>query len=74
MVNKVKSGSDPLFTLFTISLASHPHWEGSRQEQVAQARHLYADKTKSIEEICSALGISRATFYRYLKDAQAEEA
>jgi AcrR family transcriptional regulator len=42
--------------------------------QIAQARHLYADKTRSIEEICSALGISRATFYRYLKDAQAEEA
>jgi AcrR family transcriptional regulator len=36
--------------------------------QIAQARHLYADKTRSLEEICSALGISRATFYRYLHD------
>jgi AcrR family transcriptional regulator len=42
-------------------------------EQVAQARHLYADKTRSIEEICSALGISRATFYRSLRDAQKDE-
>jgi AcrR family transcriptional regulator len=43
-------------------------------EQVSQARHLYADKTKSIQEICSALGISRATFYRYMRDAQEDEA
>ncbi len=42
--------------------------------QVAQARHLYADKTRSIEEICSTLGISRASFYRYLKDTRQEEA
>lgn len=41
-------------------------------DQVAQARHMYADKTRSIEEICSALGISRASFYRYLKDAPEE--
>jgi len=27
-----------------------------------------------IQEICSALGISRASFYRYLKDAGQEEA
>lgn len=32
------------------------------------------DKTRSIEEICSTLGISRASFYRYLKDARQEEA
>jgi DNA invertase Pin-like site-specific DNA recombinase len=37
---------------------------------VAEARRMYADKTKSIEEICSALEVSRATLYRYLKDAQ----
>ncbi len=43
-------------------------------EQVAQAQRLYADKTRSIEEICSTLGISRASFYRYLKDARQEEA
>jgi len=42
--------------------------------QVAEARRLYADKTRSIEEICSTLGISRASFYRYLKDARQEEA
>lgn len=36
--------------------------------QVAQARSMYADKTRSIEEICSELGISRASFYRYIKD------
>lgn len=39
-------------------------------EQVAQAQHWYADKTRSIQEICSALGISRATFYRYVRDAR----
>ncbi len=39
-------------------------------EQVVQARRLYADKTRSIEEICSALGISRATLYRYVRDAR----
>jgi AcrR family transcriptional regulator len=38
--------------------------------QVAEARRMYADKTRSVQEICSALGISRASFYRYLKDAQ----
>jgi AcrR family transcriptional regulator len=39
-------------------------------EQVVQARRLYADKNGSIQEICSALGISRATFYRYVRDAR----
>ncbi|GHO46900.1 TetR family transcriptional regulator [Ktedonospora formicarum] len=43
-------------------------------EQVAQARHLYADKTRSIQEICTVLGISRATFYRYLRETQKDEA
>ncbi len=42
--------------------------------QIAQAQRLYADKARSIEEICSTLGISRASFYRYLKDAREEEA
>jgi AcrR family transcriptional regulator len=41
--------------------------------KVAEARRMYADNTRSIEEICSALGISRASFYRYLKDARQEE-
>jgi AcrR family transcriptional regulator len=40
---------------------------------VAEARRMYADKARSIEEICSALGISRASLYRYLKDARQEE-
>jgi len=38
--------------------------------KVAEARRMYADKTRSIEEVCSALGISRASLYRYIKDAQ----
>ncbi len=42
--------------------------------KVAEARRMYADKTRSIEEICAALGISRASLDRYLKDAQEEEA
>lgn len=41
--------------------------------QVAQARQLYADKTRSIQEICSTLGISRATFYRFLRDERQGE-
>lgn len=40
---------------------------------VTEARRMYADKTRSIEEICSALGISRASFYRYLKEARKEK-
>jgi AcrR family transcriptional regulator len=42
--------------------------------QVAQARHLYTDKNKSIEEICSTLGISRATFYRYMHAGREDDA
>lgn len=38
--------------------------------KVAEVRRMYADKTRSIEEICSALGISRASLYRYIKDDQ----
>jgi AcrR family transcriptional regulator len=41
--------------------------------QVAEAQGMYADKTRSIEEICAALGISRASLYRYLKEDQAED-
>ncbi len=41
--------------------------------QVAQARLLYADKTRSIQEICSVLGVSRATFYRSIREARQEE-
>ncbi|MHB8628840.1 MAG: recombinase family protein [Aggregatilineales bacterium] len=40
--------------------------------KVALARHMFADKRNSIDEICSTLGISRATLYRYLKATQTE--
>lgn len=30
------------------------------------ARVLHADKTHSIDEICTSVGVSRATLYRYL--------
>jgi hypothetical protein len=43
-------------------------------EKVAEVQRMYADKTRSIKEMCSALGISRASFYRYLKDARQVEA
>src|SRR5437588_7311427 len=34
--------------------------------KVAMARALHADKTHSIAEICTSVGVSRATLYRYL--------
>lgn len=37
--------------------------------KVALARSLFADKSHPIEEICTTLGISRATLYRYVKEA-----
>src|SRR2546429_7279602 len=37
--------------------------------KVALARRMYADQSHSISEICAALGISRATLYRYVKEA-----
>lgn len=37
--------------------------------KVALAQYLFADKSNSISEICSTLGISRATLYRYVKGA-----
>ena len=40
--------------------------------QIAEAQRMYADKTRSIDEICSSLGISRASLYRYIKHAQQE--
>jgi DNA invertase Pin-like site-specific DNA recombinase len=33
--------------------------------KVALARQMFADQSHSIPEICAALGISRATLYRY---------
>jgi DNA invertase Pin-like site-specific DNA recombinase len=38
--------------------------------KVALARHLFVEKGHSIQEMCSTLGISRATLYRYLKEAK----
>jgi len=38
--------------------------------KVALARRLFADQSHSIPEICAALGISRATLYRYVKEAE----
>jgi len=39
-------------------------------QQLAMARRLHADKTTTVGEICRALGVSRATLYRYLADAE----
>lgn len=35
--------------------------------KVALARHLYEDPKHSIAEICTMLGISRSTFFRYVR-------
>src|SRR5260370_7530197 len=37
--------------------------------KVSLARRMFADQSHSISEICTALGISRATLYRYAKEA-----
>ncbi len=39
--------------------------------KVALARRMFADQSHSIPEMCAALGISRATLYRYVKEAEA---
>lgn len=41
--------------------------------KVALARRMFADQSHSIPEICAALGISRATLYRYVKEAKTTE-
>ncbi|GAC1366687.1 MAG: recombinase family protein [Ktedonobacteraceae bacterium] len=41
--------------------------------KVALARQMFADQSHSIPEICDALGISRATLYRYVKEAKSPE-
>jgi DNA invertase Pin-like site-specific DNA recombinase len=41
--------------------------------KVALARSLFADKSNSLQEICSTLGISRSTLYRYVKEARPPE-
>lgn len=38
--------------------------------KVALARQMFADQSHSLPDICTALGISRATLYRYVKEAE----
>jgi DNA invertase Pin-like site-specific DNA recombinase len=38
--------------------------------KVTLARQMFADQSHSIPEICAALGISRATLYRYVKEVK----
>jgi len=38
--------------------------------KVALARRMFADQSHSISEMCAALGISRATLYRYVKETE----
>ncbi len=38
--------------------------------KVALARRMFGDQSHSIPEICAALGISRATLYRYAKETE----
>ena len=40
------------------------------EKQVQQLKQLAADKSSSVEEICKTFGISRMTFYRYVKTAE----
>src|SRR5579859_1352778 len=35
--------------------------------KIAVAQRMFADKANSVQEICTTLGISRATLYRYVK-------
>jgi DNA invertase Pin-like site-specific DNA recombinase len=41
--------------------------------KVALARHMFADQTHSVPEMCAVLGVSRATLYRYVKEAESPE-
>jgi|SRR5438046_4622866 len=36
-------------------------------QKAAMAQELYNSRTKTVKEICKGLGMSRATFYRYVK-------
>jgi len=40
------------------------------EKQVDMLRNLASDKNRSVKEICQTLGISRKTFYRYVKTDQ----
>src|SRR5579859_2209220 len=41
--------------------------------KVALAQRMFVDKANSVQDICSSLGISRATLYRYVKEAKSTE-
>ena len=41
--------------------------------KVALARQMFVDRSHSVPEMCAALGISRATLYRYVKGANPPE-
>ncbi len=41
--------------------------------KIALARQMFADQSHSVPEVCAALGISRATLYRYVKEAKSTE-
>src|SRR3989440_4464144 len=51
-------------------------WRGGRPRKlatngkVALAQRLFADKKHAIDDICSTLGISRSTLYRYVRGAK----
>lgn len=40
-------------------------------KKAAMARSMHRDKDLSVKEICSTLGISKTTFYRYLQAGDA---
>ena len=42
----------------------------STNGKVALAQRLFADKKYAIDDICSTLGISRSTLYRYVREAK----
>jgi DNA invertase Pin-like site-specific DNA recombinase len=41
--------------------------------KVALAQNMFADKRNAIQDICTTLGISRATLYRYVKETEPPE-
>ena len=53
------SGGEPLM---------QPDFVGAVFKQVKQLRSLALDERNTVSEICQTLGISRATFYRYVKN------
>src|SRR6266487_5222994 len=45
----------------------------STNGKVALARRLFEDPNHSLDDICSTLGISRSTLYRYVREAKSPE-